>query len=119
MSTLRLTTISNQDGSATVPSATVISGSAKAWVNFNGNGTPAIRASFNVSSITDLGTGLYRVTFTTAMPDADYSTAGASDRVPDGIVVVDTYNTGNVRVVSTNGGGGFEDTATLTLVVFR
>jgi hypothetical protein len=72
-----------------------------------------------VTSITDLGTGIYRVNFTTAMPDSDYSTAGASDRVPDGIVVVDTYNTTNVRVLSTNGGGGFEDAATLTLVVFR
>jgi hypothetical protein len=93
--------------------------SARAWVNFNGNSTPTIRASGNVSSITDLGTGVYRVNFTTAMSDADYSTAGASDRVPDGIVVVDTYSTSSVRVVSTNGGGGFEDTATLTLAVFR
>jgi hypothetical protein len=44
MSTLRLTTISNQTGSASVPSDTVINGSAKAWVNFNGTGTVAIRA---------------------------------------------------------------------------
>jgi hypothetical protein len=72
MSTLRLTTISNQDGSATVPSQTVISGSAKAWVNFNGTGTVAIRTSFNVTSITDNGTGDYTVNFTTAMPDANY-----------------------------------------------
>jgi hypothetical protein len=46
----------------------------RAWVNFNGTGTVAIRASFNVSSITDNGTGLYTVNFTTAMPDANYST---------------------------------------------
>ena len=72
MSTLRLTTISNQDGSATVPSQTVISGSAKAWVNFNGTGTVAIRASFNVSSITDNGTGDYTINFTTAFADANY-----------------------------------------------
>jgi hypothetical protein len=72
MSTLRLTTISNQDGSATVPSQTVISGSAKAWVNFNGTGTVAIRAAFNVSSITDGGTGTYTVNFTNALPDANY-----------------------------------------------
>lgn len=49
------------------------SGLAKAWVNFNGTGTVAIRASFNVSSITDNGTGLYTVNFTTAMADANYS----------------------------------------------
>jgi len=45
---------------------------ARAWVNFNGTGTVAIRASGNVSSITDNGTGNYTVNFTTAMPDADY-----------------------------------------------
>ena len=52
---------------------------ARAWVNFNGTGTVAIRASGNVSSITDLGTGYYRVNYSTAMPDANYainSTAG-------------------------------------------
>jgi len=43
---------------------------ARAWVNFNGTGTVAIRASGNVSSITDNGTGLYTVNLTTAMPDA-------------------------------------------------
>lgn len=46
---------------------------ARAWVNFNGTGTVAIRASGNVSSITDNGTGDYTVNFTTAMPDANYS----------------------------------------------
>ena len=44
----------------------------RAWVNFNGAGTVAIRASGNVSSITDNGTGDYTVNFTTAMPDANY-----------------------------------------------
>ena len=46
--------------------------SARAWVNFNGTGTPAIRASGNVSSITDSATGSYQVNFTTAMSDANY-----------------------------------------------
>jgi len=44
----------------------------KAWVNFNGTGTVAIRASGNVSSITDGGIGNYTINFTTAMPDANY-----------------------------------------------
>jgi len=48
----------------------------RAWVNFNGTGTVAIRASGNVSSITDNGTGDYTVNFTTAMPDANYSLVG-------------------------------------------
>lgn len=46
---------------------------ARAWVNFNGTGTVAIRASGNVTSITDNGTGDYTVNFTNAMPDANYS----------------------------------------------
>ena len=45
----------------------------RAWVNFNGTGTVAIRASGNVSSITDNGVGYYSVNMTTAMPDANYS----------------------------------------------
>ena len=45
----------------------------RAWVNFNGTGTVAIRASGNVSSITDIGTGDYEVNFTTAMSDSNYS----------------------------------------------
>ena len=49
------------------------SNTCRAWVNFNGTGTVAIRADFNVSSITDDGTGGYTVNFTNAMPDANYS----------------------------------------------
>ncbi|UOF82815.1 hypothetical protein [Caudoviricetes sp.] len=48
----------------------------RAWVNFNGTGTVAIRASGNVSSITDNGTGDYTVNFTNAMPDANYGVSG-------------------------------------------
>lgn len=47
----------------------------RAWVNFNGTGTVAIRASGNVTSITDNGTGDYTVNITTAMPDANYGVA--------------------------------------------
>jgi hypothetical protein len=50
----------------------------RAWVNFNGTGTVAIRASGNVSSITDNGTSDYTVNFTTAMPDANYGISGAA-----------------------------------------
>lgn len=51
----------------------------RAWVNFNGTGTVAIRASGNVSSITDNGTGDYTINFTTAMPDVNYSVTGAAE----------------------------------------
>ena len=59
----------------------------RAWVNFNGQGTVAIRASGNVSSITDIGTGRYTVNFTTSLPDTNYSWVGTARREND--------NTGN------------------------
>jgi len=55
------------------PTGSAPSYTCRAWVNFNGTATVAIRASGNVSSITDNGTGDYTVNFATAMPDADYS----------------------------------------------
>jgi len=63
----------------------------RAWVNFNGTGTVAIRASGNVSSITDNGTGDYTVNFTTAMPDANYSAVVSAGRT-DSINGVGTLN---------------------------
>jgi hypothetical protein len=82
---------SSSDLTAQVKSATNASGSApiytcRAWVNFNGTGTVAIRGSGNVSSITDVGTGNYIVNFTNAMPDANYSALCSSS--------TDGYNTG-------------------------
>ena len=50
----------------------------RAWVTFNGTGTPAIRASGNVSTITDNGTGDYSTNFITAMPDTNYCVVMAS-----------------------------------------
>jgi hypothetical protein len=66
-------------GTATqaVPSGNAPLYACRAWVNFNGTGTVAIRASGNVSSITDGGVGIYTVNFTTAMPDANYAVTGA------------------------------------------
>ena len=78
MSTLKLDTLSNKAGTASVPSDTIVSGTAKAWVNFDGTGTVAIRRAFNVSSITDQGTGRYQVNFITEMTDANYSFIGMS-----------------------------------------
>ena len=49
----------------------------KAWVNFNGTGTIAIRASYNVSSITDNGTGDYTLNFTSALLDGNYAVKGS------------------------------------------
>jgi hypothetical protein len=52
--------------------------SVRAWVNFNGTGTVAIRAAYNVASITDDATGIYTLNFTTALPDADYAVVSMS-----------------------------------------
>jgi len=67
--------VTTNAGGAVNPSTTIdgINYSCRAWVNFNGSGTVAIRASGNVTSITDNGTGDYTVNFTTAMSDANYT----------------------------------------------
>ena len=56
----------------------------RAWVNFDGTGTVAIRASGNVTSITDNATGDYTVNFTTAMPDANYAIVGTAGYTSNG-----------------------------------
>jgi hypothetical protein len=78
MSTLVAQNISN--GTVSTSSANVINGSAKAWVNFNGTGTVAIRSSYNVTSITDSGAGDYIVNFTNAFVDTNYATVSSSGR---------------------------------------
>jgi hypothetical protein len=65
MSTLKVSTLQNLSGTEVY--------TCKAWVNFNGTGTVAIRASGNVSSITDRGTGAYTANLTNAMPDSNFS----------------------------------------------
>ena len=65
--------ITNDDLAGSITDAKLSGTTCKAWVNFNGTGTVAIRASYNVSSITDNGTGDYTVNFTTALADANYA----------------------------------------------
>jgi hypothetical protein len=84
MSTLKTNTLSNVAGTASTAIENAINGSAKAWVNFNGTGTVAIRASFNVTSITDNGTGDYTVNMTNALTDANYSVIGSANNISDG-----------------------------------
>jgi len=75
----------------------------RAWVNFNGTGVVAIRASGNVSTITDNGTGNYTVNFAVAMPDANYSAVvGANNltnnAVPTGGRTAPTVNGIEIRI---------------------
>ncbi len=97
----------------------------RAWVNFNGTGTVAIRASGNVSSITDNGVGDYTVNFTTAMLDDNYSVsimASLSSRAAYNDQV--HYNTGETytnsafRLYSENS-GVLKDVGLFTAAFFR
>lgn len=98
--------------------------SARAWVNFNGTGTVAIRASGNVSSITDNGVGDYTINFATAMPDVNYSLAGSADNGPSaetrGTVSpfgLGTTTSQRVRVIG-NATAAF-DSQTVSVAIFR
>lgn len=77
MSTVKTNALQAVAGGALAAIADLVNGTARAWINFNGTGTPAIRASYNVSSITDNGVGDYTINFTTALPDANYTMAGS------------------------------------------
>ena len=99
------------------------SGLAKAWVNFNGTGTVAIRASFNVSSITDNGTGDYTVNFTTAMANVNYAVLITGKR-PTGSTEFPgcfstTLNVGSVQIGVVQPGVSFYDSAEISVAIFR
>jgi hypothetical protein len=76
MSTLNVSNIS--DGTDTVATGYVVNGSAKAWVNFNGTGTIAVRDSMNVSSLTDLAAGNHDVNLSSAFSAAEYAVSGTT-----------------------------------------
>ena len=113
-------------GTATqaVPSGTAPLYAARAWVNFNGTGTVAIRASGNVSSITDNGTGNYTVNLTTAMPDANYaivSIGGDINQSGIGTIGLNTSalpTTSAFRVGATNNAGSFLDNSQILFAIF-
>ena len=90
----------------------VVNGSAKAWVNFNGEGTIASRDTFNVSSLDDDNTGEYRINFTNNMGNANYAPSGMAEG--DGKVVIEDSNySSNVTTsyldVDCKNGGTFID----------
>jgi hypothetical protein len=98
----------------------------RAWVNFNGTGTVAIRASGNVSSITDNGTGNYDVNFTTAMPDINYSMSNTAQGNAGASVVFRALSTAATPLTTTscpievnNDAGSAFDSSTVTLAFFR
>ena len=96
----------------------------RAWVNLKGTGTVAIRASGNVSSITDKGTGDYTINFATDMEDANYCVTGSTQRdttgqaggfgVKNGSIAV-----GSVGVLTGGFFGVLEDASTVSVAIFR
>jgi len=98
----------------------------KAWVNFNGTSTVAIRASYNVSSITDNGVGDYTVNFTTALADTNcavIATSQYSNTRGDAFSQHNVWAVGymasttsaNIQTV----GGAYNDCATVAVAIFR
>ena len=100
------------------------SGLAKAFVNFNGTGTVAIRASFNVSSITDNGTGDYTVNYTIALSDVNYAFVGTTGtdngRCCVSMFSTATYLAGSTRIGTMDGQTSVNtDQAIVAVAIFR
>ena len=104
----------------------------RAWVNFNGSGTVAIRGSGNVTSITDNGTGDYTINFTNAMPDVNYVIVGSTSMLfglnYNGAVSINTVNataaesaptTTSCRVAIRNSGSNIIDIPYFNVAIFR
>ena len=119
------TTISGTNGVTFPDSTSMQTGqqACKAWVNFNGTGAVAIRAGYNVSSITDNGTGQYTVNFTAAMPDVNYSAVFQHQSIDYGgttFIPTGTINTSSIGVASYNiSNTVYQDTVTFNVAVFR
>lgn len=119
MSTLRVNTLQNTAGTG----QPAMVGAAKAWVNFNGTGTVAIRAAFNVSSITDVGTGNYTVNFTVAMVDINYAAAVTAGNGTNDIYSTAPYSAdptvSALRVTTLLGSRAQVDCSTVSVIIFR
>jgi hypothetical protein len=104
MSTIIASNVS--DGTLSIPTTFVTNGSAKAWVNFDGTGTIAARDSFNVSSLTDNGTGDYTVNFTNAFGAGDYAALASGG-----------YGDDSTRAIKVTEDGTFTSSATRVVCV--
>ena len=96
----------------------------RAWVNFNGTGTVAIRASGNVTIITDNGVGDYTVNFTTAMVDANYCVQGLAGMRNYISAIIRQYDsptqtTSSVRLTCAEGTGSLADTTQFNVSIYR
>jgi hypothetical protein len=101
MSTIRVTNVQDTAGANSATTAQIYNGIARAWINFNGTTGVNIRSDYNVDTVTDGGTGIADVTFTTAMPDANYAII-CSGGHSGGANTVDVYSPSNA-VPTTSG----------------
>lgn len=102
---------------------------ARAFINFNGTGTIAIKSSGNVSGITDHGTGNYTMTFATAMPDVNYAEVFGNTTSTSGSLLglpfiasanLDAWKTtGSLRFQTITAGGSLVDCENISVVIFR
>jgi hypothetical protein len=121
----------NSDGSlsSVIPSGSTLYPAymARAWVNFNGTGTVAIRASGNVTSITDNGTGDYTINFTNAMPDVNYNVVGSAGQssAATGMDIVgrnldnSLQTVSAVRIYTLTTGNSTRDNPNISVAIFR
>jgi hypothetical protein len=119
MSTLKVNTIQNIGGTDLL--APFQSGSAKAWVRFNGTGTVSISSaygSFNISSITDNGTGNYLCSFTNNMSNINYVAMANAGRFAFSGTAANDYTVSAFKVRLANVNGDAEDRSVITAVVF-
>lgn len=97
----------------------------RAWVSFNGTGTPAIRGSGNVTSISDRGTGYYTINLTTALTDTNYAFTGGAEQVGGDLIVVTkdagvALTTSGVPINVKRGSGSADvDSSFVFVAVFR
>jgi hypothetical protein len=94
----------------------------RAWVNFNGTGTVAIRASGNVTSITDGGVGIYALNLTTSMTDANYSTvitSGSNSANSFESNVNPSSTSSTVNINSHDYGNSYVDNSLICVAIFR
>ena len=119
---VKTTTIADELDTESTAVTNVINGSAKAWVNFNGIGTPSMRRGFNVSSLVDVAVGTYTVNFTTAMADGNYavvigSDAQVSNQLGNRVVSTSLTTTTDVRVYHFEN-EAYRDPAIMNVVIF-
>ena len=88
MSTLKVNTIQDSSGSNASTTEQINQGRAKVWIHFDGQDTVAIRDSFNVSSLTDNGTGDYTYSFTSGMSNTNYAICATAANTSAGQPVV-------------------------------